>query len=65
MIFLSINVRGLGKIHKVNWIRRLHSHHRISFFAIQETQILDAEHINVVLVMLNLSVSMLLGDQEV
>lgn len=48
MNFLSLNIRGMGEDHKVSWIRRLRSVHNLSFIAIQETQILDAEHIDVV-----------------
>lgn len=47
MNFLSINVRGIGEDYKVNWVRRLRSQHRVSFLAVQESQILDAKKIDV------------------
>lgn len=46
MNFLSLNINGIGGEHKVAWIRRLKRKHRLSFIAIQETQLLDAETID-------------------
>lgn len=47
MNFLSMNVSGIREDYKFQWVRRLRSQHIISFLAIQETQILDAENIDV------------------
>lgn len=47
MNFLSLNIRGVGEDCKVLWVRRLRKKHKLSFIAIQETQISDAEHIDV------------------
>lgn len=47
MNFLSLNSRGIGEKYKVGWVRRLKLKHRVSFLAIQETQLLEAENIDV------------------
>lgn len=47
MNLLSVNTRGIGETYKVDWIRRLKSKHGVSFLAIQETQIMEAENIDV------------------
>lgn len=47
MNLLSVNCRGIGEAYKVDWIRRLKSKHMVSFLAIQETQIIEAENIDV------------------
>lgn len=47
MNFLSMNVRGIGEEYKVKWVRRLRSQHMVSFLALQETQLHDAENIDV------------------
>lgn len=44
---ITLNVRGVGEDHKVNWIQRLKYIYKISVFGIQETQISNAEVIDV------------------
>ncbi|KAJ0434139.1 putative RNA-directed DNA polymerase [Helianthus annuus] len=39
MNYLSINLRGAGDSEKARWVRRLVTEHRVSFVAIQETQL--------------------------
>lgn len=44
---LSLNVRGVGETHKVNWVRRLKERYNTPFVGLQETQLIDPECINV------------------
>lgn len=44
---ITLDVRGLGEDHKVNWIQTLKYRYKISFFGIQETQMSIAEVIDV------------------
>nr|KAJ0203968.1 hypothetical protein LSAT_V11C500292530 [Lactuca sativa] len=44
---LSLNVRGIGETHKVNWVKRLKVRNRSSFVGIQETQLRNIEAIDV------------------
>lgn len=44
---ITLNMCGLGEDHKVNWILRLKNRHKILFFGIQQTQMSNAEEINV------------------
>ena len=39
MNVLSLNIRGMGEPHKLSWLRRLRSEHKLSFCCIQETQL--------------------------
>ncbi|KAL7598934.1 hypothetical protein Lser_V15G26688 [Lactuca serriola] len=44
---VSVNLRGIGKDYKTEWVRRLKIQNDISFLGIQETQLTDVNNINV------------------
>lgn len=45
---LSLNIRGVGESHKVDWIRRLKQVHMIDFIGIQESRVTDYNRIDFV-----------------
>lgn len=45
---LSLNVRGLGDCDKVEWVNSIIRNHRINFVGIQETQLMNVAHIDLV-----------------
>lgn len=47
MNFLSLNIRGVGDPAKARWVKRLVSRFKISFLAIQETQLTDGNKLRV------------------
>ena len=47
MNWMSLNIRGMRETPKITWARRLKIKHRLFFFGIQETQLTNAEDIDV------------------
>lgn len=47
MIFLSLNIRGIGEDYKVSWVRRLTMRYHTTFLGVKETQLSDDSDIDV------------------
>lgn len=44
---ISLNIRGISEIHKVDWIRKIKMSHKIDFIGIQETHVVDSGNIDI------------------
>lgn len=44
---MSLNIRGVGETHKVEWIRKLKFANNVDFIGLQETRISDYNHIDI------------------
>lgn len=41
MIITTLNIRGIGELRKIEWIRKLKRIHKVDFMGIQETRVAD------------------------
>lgn len=42
MNFLSLNIRGCGESHKIDWLYKLKHSHKADFICLQETRVADS-----------------------